>query len=98
MLCTVPGLHRERAKGDAPTIRDRRRPNLTITWGVQILTLRLKYVANYTGPLLFLFERTYNYYINNQGLVPWRLRRLGKSKDRSTSLVKVLSDGEIKIS
>ena len=26
-LCTVPGLHRERAKGDAPTIRDRRRPN-----------------------------------------------------------------------
>jgi len=30
-LCTVPGLHRERAKGDAPTIRDRRRPNLTLS-------------------------------------------------------------------
>jgi len=29
-LCTVPGLYRERAKGDAPTIRDRRRPNLTL--------------------------------------------------------------------
>jgi len=29
-LCTVPGLHRERAKGDAPTIRDRRRPNFTL--------------------------------------------------------------------
>jgi len=30
-LCTVPGLHRERAKGDAATIRDRRRPNLTLS-------------------------------------------------------------------
>jgi len=30
-LCTVLGLHRERAKGDAPTIRDRRRPNLTLS-------------------------------------------------------------------
>ena len=30
-LCTVPGLHRERAKGDAPTIRDRRRPNLALS-------------------------------------------------------------------
>ena len=29
-LRMVPGLHRERAKGDAPTIRDRRRPNLTL--------------------------------------------------------------------
>jgi len=30
-LCTVPGLHRERVKGDAPTIRDRRRPYLTLS-------------------------------------------------------------------
>jgi hypothetical protein len=66
-----------------------------ITWGVRILTLRLNYVADYTCPLLFLFERTYNYYVDNQGLVPWRLRRLGKSKVRSASLVKILSDGKI---
>ena len=31
LLCTVPGLHREPAKGDAPTIQDRRRPNLTLS-------------------------------------------------------------------
>jgi len=30
-LCTVTGLHRERAKGDTHTIRDRRRPNLTLS-------------------------------------------------------------------
>jgi len=29
-----------------------------MTWGVRILTLHLKYVAGYTGHLLFLFERT----------------------------------------
>jgi len=56
-----------------------------ITWGVRILTLCLNYVAGYTDPLLFLYERTYNYYVDNQGLVPWRLRRLGKSKLRSAS-------------
>ena len=56
-----------------------------MTWGVRILTLRLNYVAGYTDPLLFLFERTYNYYVDNQGLVPWRLCRLGKSKVRSAS-------------
>jgi len=33
-----------------------------ITWGVRILTLHLNYVAGYTDPLLFLFERIYNYY------------------------------------
>ena len=66
-----------------------------ITWGVRILNLHLNYVAGYTGPLLFLVERTYNYYVDNNGLVPWRLRRLGKSKVRSASLVKVLSDGKI---
>jgi len=30
-FCTVLGLHRDRAKGDAPTIQDRRRPNLTLS-------------------------------------------------------------------
>jgi len=56
-----------------------------MTWGVWILTLHLKYVAGYTGPLLFLFERTYNYYVDNQKLVPWWLRCLGGSKVRSAS-------------
>jgi len=41
----------------------------------------------YTGPLLFLFERTHNYYGDNQGLVPWRLRRMGRSKVRSAVCV-----------
>jgi len=56
-----------------------------MTWGVQILTLRLNYVADYTDPLLFpgLFERTHNYYVDNQGTR--RLRRLGKSKVPSVS-------------
>ena len=31
------------------------------TWGCRILTLHHNYVAGYTGPLLFLFERTHNY-------------------------------------
>jgi len=35
------------------------------TWGGRILTLHLNYVAGYTGPLLFLFERTHNYYVDN---------------------------------
>jgi len=65
------------------------------TWGGQILTLYLKYVACYTDPLLFLFERTHNYCVDNQGLVPWRLRCLDRSKVRSASLVRVLSDGKI---
>ena len=46
-------------------------------------------------PLLFLFEPNHNYYVDNQGFVPWRLRRLGRSKVRSASLVRVLSDGTI---
>ena len=70
------------------------RPQIII-WVGQILTFHLDYVAGYTCPLLFLFERTHNYYVDNQGLVPWRLRRLGGSKIRSASLVKVLSDGKI---
>jgi len=65
------------------------------TWGGRILTLHLNYVADYTGPLLFLFESTHNYYVDNQGLVPWWLRRVGRSKVRSASLVRVLSDGKI---
>jgi len=44
---------------------------LWITWGVWILTIHLNYVASYTDPLLFIFEPTYNYYVDNQGLVPW---------------------------
>ena len=32
------------------------------SWGGRILTLPLNYVAGYTGPLLFLFERTHNFY------------------------------------
>jgi len=48
-----------------------------------MLTLHLNYVAGCTGPFLLLFERTHNYYVDNQGLVPWRLRRLGRSKVRS---------------
>jgi len=53
------------------------------TWGGQILTLHF----NYAGPLLFLFEQTHNYYVDNQGLVPWRLRRLGRAKIRSFVLL-----------
>ena len=56
-----------------------------IAWGVQILTLHLDYVAGCTGPLVFLFEQTYNYYVDNQGLVPWRLCRLGRSIVRLAS-------------
>jgi len=63
----------------------------------RILTLHLNrdYVAGYTGPLHFLCEQTHNYYVGNQGLVPWRLRRVGRSEVRSASLVKVLSDEKI---
>ena len=66
-----------------------------MNWCVRILILHLNYVAGYPSPLLFLFERTHNYYVDNQGLVPWRLRRLGRSKVRSASLVKVLSNDKI---
>jgi hypothetical protein len=40
------------------------------TWGCWILTLHLNYVAVYTSPLLFLFERTHNYSVDNQGVYP----------------------------
>jgi len=65
------------------------------TWGGRIFTLRLYYVAGYTGPFVFLFERTHNYPVDNQGLLPWRLRCLGESKVRSASLVRVSSGGKI---
>ena len=65
------------------------------TWGGRILTLYLNYVTGYTSPIHFLSERTHNYYVDNQGLVPWRLRRVGRSKVRSASLVGILSDGKI---
>ena len=42
------------------------------TWGGQILTLHLNYVAGYTSPLLFLFKWTHNYSVDNQELVPWQ--------------------------
>ena len=42
------------------------------TWDGLIFTLHLNYVAGYTRPLLYLFERTHNYYVDIQGLVPWR--------------------------
>ena len=42
------------------------RPQI-ITCGGRILTLYINYVAGYTGPLLFLFERTHSYYVDNQG-------------------------------
>ena len=35
-----------------------------------------------------------NYSVDNHGLVPWRLRRLGRSKVRSASLVRVLSSSQ----
>jgi hypothetical protein len=39
-------------------------------WKIKYDLLRLNYVARYTGSLLFLFERTNNYFVYNQGLVP----------------------------
>ena len=62
------------------------------TWGCRILTLNLNYVAGYTGPLLFLFERTHNSVTTliTRGLCP------GISVVWSgASLVRVLSDGKI---
>jgi len=54
-IVTVPGCPRVNRPG-------------IITWGGRVLTLHLNYVAGYTGSLLFLFERTRNYYVDNQGL------------------------------
>jgi len=43
------------------------------------LDLHLNCVVGYTSPLLFLFERTHNYLVDKQGLLPWWLRCLGES-------------------
>ena len=66
-------------------------------WDRQILTLHLNYVTGYARPILLLFERTHNSddTVDNQGLLPWRLRGVGESKVRSASLVRVLSGGKI---
>jgi len=63
--------------------------------GGQMLTLHLNYIAGYTGPLLFHFERTHNYPVDDQGLLPCWLCCLGESKIRSASLVRDLSGGKI---
>ena len=59
--------------------------------------MHLNYVTGYTSSLLFLFERTHNhdYSVDNQGLVPWWLPRLGRSKVCLASLMRVLSNGKI---
>jgi len=41
------------------------------SWGDQTLTHHFSYVASYTDPLLFLFEQTHNYPVDDQGLSPW---------------------------
>ena len=74
-----------------PGVSSCQRPQM-LTWGGRILTLHLNYVADYTGPLLFLFEWIHNYYVDNQGFVPWRLRRLDRSKVRLASLVKDVTE------
>ena len=58
-IITVPGLPRVN------------RPQTT--WGGQILTLHLNYVAGYTNPLLFLFERTQPLTPSTTRGKPWRL-------------------------
>jgi len=62
------------------------------TWGARILAFHLKYVAGCTSPLLFVFERTHNYPVDNQGLLPWRLRRLGGSNVRLASSVRCVPE------
>jgi len=65
-------------RGHAPTIQNRRRETSTrlpqTTWGGQILTLHLNYVAGYTGPLLFLFEQTQQLTPLTTRGKPWRPR------------------------
>jgi len=50
------------------------------------------YVAGYDNPLLFLFEQTYNYYVDNQpeGLLPWWLQRLCGRVQSSFGLIVTL--------
>jgi len=98
----VPGLHRERAKGDAHTIRDCWRPNLNLSplrspgvSGSSPCTLTMSLAT--PVPSSSSSNGPSNYYVavDNQGLVPWRLPRLGRSKVHTDSLLKVLSDDKI---
>ena len=59
-IVTVPGLPRVHRS--------------QTTWGGRILTLHLNYVAGYTDPLLFLFERTQQLTPLTTRGKPWRLR------------------------
>jgi len=76
--CTVPGFHQGEPRAHAPTTQNRRRETSTCflqtTWGSQILTLHLNSVAGYTGPLLFLCERTQQLTPLTTRGMPWRLR------------------------
>ena len=76
IFVTVPGFFQRRAEEHVPTkwiasVPPRPVP-LCKTWSGRILTLPFNYVADYTDPLLFLFERTHNYPVDDQGLLPWR--------------------------
>jgi len=58
-----------------------------------MLNLHLNYIAGYTGPLLFLFERTHTYHVEDQGLLPWWFCCLGESlecKTKSNGIKKLL--------
>ena len=50
-----------KVKGQDPATPGYLRGDRVGTWSNCILTLHLNYVDGYTGPLLFLFERTNNY-------------------------------------
>jgi len=45
--------------------------------------------------LVFLFEHTHNYPVDDKGLLPWWLLCLGRSNILSASLERVLNDGKI---
>ena len=76
--CTVPGFHRGEPRGHAPTMQNYRRETSTCllqtTRGGRIRTLHLNSVAGYTGPPLFLFERTQELTPLTTRGKPWWLR------------------------
>ena len=51
-----------------PILGNRYSPGVIPLQGTWV-TLHLNYVAGDISPLLFLFEQTHNYYVDNQGLV-----------------------------
>ena len=57
------------------------------TWGGRILTLYLNYVAGYTDPLLFLFERTQHLTLLTTMGKPWRLRVWAGPKFTSSKIL-----------